>query len=658
MTHQRTHSLAALLTYVAAALAPAAAPACAAQEPTGLAVHPAMASGAVWQQGPAFRLLGRAAPGETVALYGQPADAVIARATSDADGRFALEPSQLLKPGGPYAFALASASERIELTDIYVGDVILLSGQSNMEWAVADANEAQAAIAHRDPMLRHFKVARTPADEPLDWPETELDWQPASPDYTGRFSAVGYYLARTLRQRDPSVPVGLVNATWGGSRIEAWMPRGAAGAEPTYSYSPETRARWAQLRRDYPEAFKADPLKDLPVVEAKKLPRGEATPVGEAWERNAYPNIDGVIWYLRSIELDGADLAGDSLTIALGSIDDSDESFLDGKLIGRTIDQYAAQRRYRVASSSLRAGEHELAVRVSDNGWGGGLQGPPDSLFVRTAARRISLADGWRSGPQAITLDTVPRPNHRPTLLYNGMLAPLAGLPVGAVAWYQGESNTGSIAEAEAYAGQLRTLVGTFRELLTGESPIPFVAVELPEFTAEATRAYEPQDTWPVLRGGIAGVRALPAATSVPTLGLGDAADIHPRRKREVGERVAEALRQLRSGTLDAPRATMARGLSTEGRRLTVRFADVGTGLRSGDGGALRGFAVQLPGGAWVPAEARIVSPDRVLLSYDAELAPEDITAVAYAWANNPGPVSLVNGWGWPVSSFRVSALE
>ena len=166
---------------------------------------------------------GWAAPAEqvTVAFAGQRV-----AATADAHGRWRVELAPL-RAGGPHTLTV-SARHTLRIRDVLVGEVWLCSGQSNMEWPVRASLEAKAEIATaRHPKLRHVKLPRNPQGAPAE--DVTAPWEVCSPETVGTFTACGYFMARTL-QRTLRVPVGLVHASWGGTRIEPWIaPAGLRG---------------------------------------------------------------------------------------------------------------------------------------------------------------------------------------------------------------------------------------------------------------------------------------------------------------------------------------------------------------------------------------------------------------------------------------------
>lgn len=110
----------------------------------------------------------------------------------------------------------------IQLQDILVGEVWLCSGQSNMEWPVARSSNAQHEIANaKFPLIRHVKIPRKPSMQPLN--DVQANWEVCSPETVADFTACGYFMARKLH-RELDVPIGLVNSSWGGTRVEPWTP--------------------------------------------------------------------------------------------------------------------------------------------------------------------------------------------------------------------------------------------------------------------------------------------------------------------------------------------------------------------------------------------------------------------------------------------------
>lgn len=207
-------------------------------------VAPLFSDGAVLQRDKPVPIWGRADPGEkiTITFAGQTREA-----TAMHDGRWIafLEPMPANAQGSDLILA---AKNTLTLRDVVVGEVWLCSGQSNMEWAVARSLHAPAEIAAANyPAIRHVKIQHTVAPAPADTVKTS-GWQAASPQTTGNFSAVAYFFARDLHVR-LEVPVGIVNCTWGGTPIEAWMSPAALAGHPLARAIDD---RWTQTLAEYP----------------------------------------------------------------------------------------------------------------------------------------------------------------------------------------------------------------------------------------------------------------------------------------------------------------------------------------------------------------------------------------------------------------------
>ncbi len=158
-----------------------------------------------------------------------------ATATADDNGQWSISlPARAA--GGPLKLTV-KGSQTIELNDIWMGDVWLCSGQSNMEWPVAaSANKDAEIAAGNHPMIRHIKINHRPSATP----ETDLStegWKVCTSETVGGFTAVGYFFARHLRT-EVDVPIGLIGSNWGGTRIEPWTPPvGFQGVEALKSIS-------------------------------------------------------------------------------------------------------------------------------------------------------------------------------------------------------------------------------------------------------------------------------------------------------------------------------------------------------------------------------------------------------------------------------------
>lgn len=560
--------------------------------------------------------------------------------------------------GGPHTIVVRSNDRTIELHDVMVGDVWLAGGQSNMELAVAQARDAPTEIAAaHDSLLRQFKV-------PISWgyaPARDVtggEWTPADAAHVGAFTAVGYFFARRIRASE-HVPIGIINSSWGGSAIETWLSQRALGlSDSTLAAIP--RAQQAQL--DSVRRSLRAIIGDLPAVDAG-MDGDRATWADPAlddaawrdiavpayWESQGYDGLDGVGWYRTRFDLDAA-AARAGVTLTFGAIDDDDMTWVNGIEVGRTVG-YNVARRYRVPPSLLRAGRNSLAVRVSDHGGGGGINGPV-ALSIDGGASR-SLAGRWkfRVGQVSFAADGQ-RINKLPTVAYNSMIAPLLPFPIKGVIWYQGESNANNVQQASAYRAQFERLITSWRTDWASGSAFPFLWVQLPNFGKPDTVPPIPAAAaWATQRESMEGALALPRTGRAVTIDVGGADDLHPRNKQDVGDRLARVALAVAYGRDLVTSGPTYRSHVVRDGRVVVAFDHVGSGLASHgpDSTSVGAFSIAGADHRFVRANARIVD-GHVEVWSNAVAAP---VAIRYAWANNPVGPLLFNREGLPAPPFR-----
>jgi sialate O-acetylesterase len=339
--------------------------------------------------------------------------------------------------------------------------------------------------------------------------------------------------------------------------------------------------------------------------------------------------------------------------VVLGNIDDNDITWLNGVEIGRT-DGYNVARQYDVPAAALRAGRNVLAVRVVDGGGEGGVIGRPVPVSVEVGGERRPLPSSWRFRVAVVeTSADGQRINKVPTYLYNAMVHPLLRFPIRGVIWYQGESNANNDAQAAAYRQQFQQLITSWRsEWLGGRTtpePFPFLWVQLPNY-GRVDSLPPATAGWAILRESQGAALSLPNTGQAVIIDLGEAGDIHPRNKTDVGARLALVALQVAYGhDVVASGPTYRRHVVANGRVIvTFDNADGGLVNRAADG-KLNGFAIAGADRKWHWAEAR-VDGERVTVWNAA--VPEPV-AVRYAWSNSPSGLTLYNRSGLPAAPFR-----
>ena len=624
-------------------------------------LHPLFSDHAVLQRGEAVPVWGWAAPGAeiTVAFAGREAVAV---AGPDGKWMARLAPMEASAESRELTVR-SSAGEAVTVRDVLVGDVWLCSGQSNMEMGVG-ACEVDEDIAAADfPRMRLLTVPRLVATAPVQ--VVDVRWLPCSPETVmdglwGGFSAAGFFFGRALHQ-ELDVPIGLIHSSWGGTVAEAWTSQ--QGLTPLGDFD-EAMAQLDVLHRggeEDPEAFVA--RYDAWCLEQDPGSREgwQAVSVGDdnwrivqapqPFEQAGLPDYDGMVWFRRTFEPPAA-WAGRDLQLDLGPIDDFDTVWVNGVQVGQTYN-WMPPRSYRVPASAVKAGTNAIAIRVLDTAGAGGLTGRADQYRIApadsAAAESIALSGPWHMRASAVLAEMTapPRPVNRndpnvTTVLYNGMIAPLVPYALKGAIWYQGESNAERAAQ---YRRLLPAMIRDWRARF-GVGDFPFYIVQLAAF--QPTHP-EPRDhAWAELREAQAETaRTVPNCGLAVAIDVGDAADIHPKDKKSVGERLALSALAGAYGKDVVGAGPWYRSMRITPEGIRLQFDAVGGGLTA-HGGKLTGFAIAGADRRFVWADA-VIDGDEVVVSSPTVPSP---VAVRYAWDINP-ECNLYNAAGLPAVPFR-----
>jgi sialate O-acetylesterase len=322
---------------------------------------------------------------------------------------------------------------------------------------------------------------------------------------------------------------------------------------------------------------------------------------------------------------------------------------VNGVEVGRTTG-YNVPRRYTIPASALHAGTNVLAVRVADYGGGGGIDAGPVQLDVGGVPRALDGEWKFRVGEIALQMDGQ-RINKVPAITYNAMVHPLLPMPITGVIWYQGESNANTAAQAAAYREQFATLVTSWRHAWNGgrDGDVPFLWVQLPNF-GQPDAVPNARPAWALQRESMDAALALPNTGRAVTIDVGDANDLHPKNKQDVGRRLALVARDVAYGEHVPDAGPTYRGHTIRDGKVIVQFTNVDGGLVSrAQDGSVGAFAVAGADHRFVWAKARIEG-DHVVVWSDA--VPDPV-AVRYAWADSPVDANLYNRDGLPAAPFR-----
>ncbi len=593
----------------------------------------------------------------TVTLDGK----VVATVTADKDGAWLAKVGPVVA-GGPHTLVVTGTTT-VTLDDVLFGDVWICSGQSNMEMGIGIAQNAKDEIAAADyPQIRLLMVQNATAAEPQHL--FSGAWAVCSPDTVaangwGGFSAAGYFFGREVYKAE-KVPIGLIDSDWGGTVAQAWTSGGALKTMPDFKPAVEQmEALVAATKKgnyDYDRELTAWYTRNDPGTAAKFNDAATATAdwktmaLPQNWEKAGLPDYDGIVWFRKEVTLPD-DWAGKDITLSLGPIDDIDTTYLNGEKVGG-MNGWNQPRVYTVPGKLVKAGKNLIAVRVLDTGGGGGIFGHPAQMFVARkddATKTVSVAGDWpyKDTKELKTIAEPPpsRLDQNPnavSALYNAMIAPLEPAAIKGAIWYQGEANAGA---PKQYQTLLPTMIADWRAHFSG-GDFPFIIVSLANFMGVQSQPSE---------GGWAEIRESQWLTSLHGKGvglamaidIGDAGNIHPTNKQEVGRRLALNAEALAYGKKIEYSGPQYKDCKVEGDKIRLTFTHVGAGLTAKDG-KLIGFALAGADSKFVWADA-VIDGDTIVVSAKDVPAP---TTVRYGWANNP-TCNLYNKDGLPAVPFR-----
>ncbi|OPZ26911.1 MAG: Glycosyl hydrolases family 2, sugar binding domain [Lentisphaerae bacterium ADurb.BinA184] len=600
-----------------------------------------------------------------VTLAGQTAAAV-----ADAQGKW-LTRLGALPAGGPHSLTVSGPqTETVE--DVLIGDVWVCSGQSNMQMTVAASMNAREEIAAAEhPQIRQFSVpwcgfnpghTGVMHTEPQDVVISR--WEVCSPETAGNFTAVGYYFARELR-KSVDVPVGLIRAAVGGSSIVSWCSLPVIQAVPELKGQLDSLDTLRALIKEGKtgEAYFAGVVKEWWNENDPGTREGWFQPDfdGGAWRRFTVaegqkaadlPRYNGVVWFRKEVEIP-PDWAGREVKLCLTGIYEPDTEWFNGAEVA-AFGQGWINRWTTIPGDLVKAGRAVIAVRVLAQP-GTGYQGPSAASRIELTGskplRTIPL-DGDRSLRESTPRAGLPPFPHRldndfqlPTVLYNGMLAPLAPFAIRGALWYQGE--TPCPGGSPVHRRLLPAMIADWRARFASPEAW-FLIVQLPVLGGRPTE--DPGHT------GCAEIRAVQwevgktvehADTAVIT-DLGDPNDIHPKNKQDVGRRLALIAQARIFGREVEYSGPVFRAATVEGDTVRIAFDHVGGGLVV-RGERCEGFAIAGDDQKWVWAEARL-DGDGVRLSSPQVPAPR---FVRYDYVDVPR-FCLYNKAGLPAAPFNV----
>nr|WP_315258092.1 sialate O-acetylesterase [uncultured Flavobacterium sp.] len=556
------------------------------------------------------------------------------------------------KAGGPFELTI-TGNNKIVIKDVLVGEVWICSGQSNMEFQVYKTMNSQSEINDSNyPMIRHFGVAQDLSGTPKEDLKAGK-WEVSSKETVGNFTAIGFYFAKKL-YAELKIPIGIINTSWGGTNVETWTSRGAFQKSDEFKdmianvpsvnmdaiFGTYKKTLLANIEKIQgfevsdanQDQFKNSDFKDSnwPEIKAPSL-----------WENQQIGNIDGVVWMRKTIVL-SAEQAKKEAVLYLSKIDDEDQTYLNGVLVG-TSNIWEAKRVYKIPAGVLKEGTNVIAVKITDYSGGGGIYGDPADLKIDFKDEAVALDELWKFNVVNVKISV--SPNSYPSLLYNAMVNPLIPYAFEGVLWYQGEAN---VWRANQYKKAFPLMITDWRTKWN-QGNFPFYFVQLStfdEFGGNSTKG----SRWAELREAQTETLKVPNTGMAVTTDIGNAKDIHPTNKQDVAKRLASIALNNVYGKKQVCSGPMYKSMEVKGNQITVSFASIGGGLSTNDkNGNLKGFEIAGSDKVFYVAKA-IIKDNKVIVSSESVSNP---VAVHYGWADDDTDINLFNKENFPASPFR-----
>ena len=603
-------------------------------------------SNMVLQRDKTITLWGWANPGEKVTANFKGATY---NTQANEQGKWELE-MKAAPAGGPYSLTV----NELNLENILLGDVFLCSGQSNMAFLLMKADGGERDIENsNNPNIRVFNVNRDIEFQPLDDLTKKTPWQVSSPQAVSKFSAVAYYMGRKL-QKELNVPIGLINSSYGGTVIEGFI------SAPSLDTIQRLKPILNQIGNKNQKQYIAAKVAELEKIHGKlnqytnnEVLWDTVSPTIPAfskawasmklpnlWEKAGLPNVDGVIWFYKEMNLSSADIQKNGF-LSLGRIADQSVVFFNDVKLGSSPDSRDLIREFTISKDLLKAGTNKIAVRVANKGRNGGIWGPQSKMFFKAGSNKVAIDGDWAYKIQEINIAV--HPNDVSSSVYNAMISPLKSLQYKAVIWYQGESNANW---ADEYEGLLNSLIKDWRKNFN-QPQLPFVIVQLPNYKKVPT-VPEVNSTWALLREGQEKAARQANVGLVNIIDLGLAHDIHPTDKFPVGERVAAKVSQLVYGQKVAADGPVFKSMKVQGGKAIISF-DYAEGLTANKNAQRSNFIIAGKDKKFVWAQANVVGNTVEVWSDEVK----EPVAVRYDWADNPGDNYLSNAANLPMRPFR-----
>ena len=658
---------------------------CSGPSETTLSVNSLFTDNMIIQQNAKLSVWGNAKSGSLIHV--QSSWGVKATTTTNFEGKWSVILNTPAADHEQHKLIISNENQTRVVQNILLGEVWLASGQSNMEMPLKGFNytKIKEVIEGADkeiseanfPEIRMFTVNRNIAFEQSD--KLEGSWIESSPENVKEFSAVAYFFAKKLHL-ELNVPIGIIHSSWGGSPAESWtrldylkQVNGFQNTEDRLQIALDPNSPYNKWLLDHEfvlwdSLIEVDQMKwikakhkrfVLSEFEDSSWEKMNQTEISQVFEKN---DFNGIVWLRQKINFDK--LPEGNVTLDIGKTDDLYAVFLNGQLVARKEYWGEASSQYVIPKSIIKKGLNTIAIRFIDV-WGiGGLDADSNRGFYIENEKIKSLEQSWRVNvvayqtngdfyllKQGIDEIVYPKPNrmphhpNSPTVLYNGMIAPLVPYAIKGVIWYQGESNE---SRAEQYSHLFPALIDSWRAAWNNPN-MPFYYVQIAPYGGGSWGDNSnKKETGPELRESQMQTLTKNDVGMVIITDLGDEKLIHPPKKKEVGERLALWAMAKNYNYDDLVYSgPVFRSVEFINNKALVSFEHAESGLFCPDS-EIRYFELAGTDGQYYPAKAYITKNQVVVW---AKKVPNP-KKIRYAWKNYV-KVNLFNMEGLPASSFR-----
>jgi len=554
---------------------------------------------------------------------------------------------------------IESDNSKVVFTNVLVGDVWLCSGQSNMKFPLKEANEGGKYILEATNSNIRFFQAGSSDFKPYECDNCSGKWKISSPDSVKYLTAVGYFFGLELSEK-LKIPIGLIEADYGGTEIEAWMNSENLKKWPVYHkelakfekyknvqkfnyYRRKEKKEWYEKLEKIDSGFKENwmnPNTNFSGWKKINLPC--------SWKTQDLNEQPGIVWYRKIITIP-MKWNKKNITLSLGMIRGYNLVFLNGKQIDATLEITGSwtERLIDIPWTEFKIGENTLVICNFSGDGNGGLRGPENlmNIYVKSASSNsIDISDGWlyKRGYEGNEFPDFPASfslgRRSLSVQYNSLIHPLIPFAIRGVVWYQGESNRHN---PKYYKKLFITMVKSWRDEW-GQGIFPFYFVQIAPYDYGKEKSE-------FIREAQFKTLALTNTGMAVTMDIGDIKNIHPKNKKDVGHRLALwAFAKNYGFTNLVYSGPLYKNHKIEGDKIIISF-DYAKGLKTSDGKPPTCFEIAGKNKVFYPAETKIINDEIVVVS-DKVKNP---VSVRFAWSNIAKP-NLCNGDELPTSSFRI----